>query len=76
MDARINYIFNPQTLVSLIIFVFWLWAAWSTINWKQKELERRIQKLEDLDLDNRLTRMEANLDWIRATLERLDRLHK
>lgn len=70
MDARIDYIFNPQTLVSLVIFVFGLWAAWSNLNWKQKELERRIQKIEDLDLDNRLTRMEANLDWIRATLEK------
>lgn len=75
MDARIDYIFNPQTLVSLIIFVFGVWAAWSSLNWKQKELERRIQKIEALDLDNRLTRMEANLDWIRTTLERLDRLH-
>lgn len=70
MDAWIDYIFNPQTLVSLIIFVFGVWVAWSTLNWKQKELERRIQKIEDLDLDNRLTRMEANLDWIRATLEK------
>ena len=70
MEARINYIFNPQTLVSLIMFVFWLWAAWSKANWDIKELERRIQKIEDLDLDNRLTRMEANLDWIRATLEK------
>ena len=70
MDARLDYIFNPQTLVSMVIFVFGLWAAWSSLNWKQKELERRIQKIEDLDLDNRLTRMEANLDWIRATLEK------
>jgi hypothetical protein len=70
MDARVDYIFNPQTLVSMVMFVFGLWAAWSSLNWKQKELERRIQKIEDLDLDNRLTRMEANLDWIRATLEK------
>lgn len=76
MEARINYIFSPQTLISIVIFVFGLWAAWSSLNWKQRESEKRIQKLEDLDLDNRLTRMEANLDWIRATLERLDRLHK
>lgn len=70
MDERISYIFNPQTLVSLVIFIFGLWAAWTSQSWKIKELERRIQKIEDLDLDNRLTRMEANLDWIRATLEK------
>lgn len=76
MEARISYIFSPQTIISIVIFVFGLWAAWSSLNWKQRDAEKRIQKLEDLDLDNRLTRMEANLDWIRATLERLDRLHK
>lgn len=70
METLVDYIFNPQTLVSLVIFVFGVWVAWSTLNWKQKELERRIQKIEDLDLDNRLTRMEANLDWIRSTLEK------
>ena len=31
----------------------------------------RIEKIENLDLDNRLTRMEANLDWIRSAIEEL-----
>ena len=48
---------------------------WANFNSKLKELDRRIAKIEDLDLDSRLTRMEANLDWIRTTLEKLDRLH-
>lgn len=72
MDARIDYIFNPQTLVSFIIFVFGIGATWSAINNKLKDHDKRIQKMEDLDFDNRLTRMEANLDWIRATLERVE----
>lgn len=76
MEARVDYIFNPQTLVSFIIFVFGVWVAWSTVNAKIRDLEKRLQKIEDLDLDNRLTRMEANLDWIRTTLERFDRLQK
>lgn len=76
MEAIYNYITDPQTVISLIAFIFGVWVAWSNLNWKMRELEKRIEKIEDLDLDSRLTRMEANLDWIRTTLEKLDNLHK
>jgi hypothetical protein len=75
MDQLFNYITNPATIVNLIAFVFGLWVIWANLNAKLKELDRRVTKIEDLDLDSRLTRMEANLDWIRTTLEKLDRLH-
>ena len=75
MDQLFSYITDPATIVNFIAFVFGLWVIWANFNAKQKELDRRISKIEWLDLDSRLTRMEANLDWIRTTLEKLDRLH-
>ena len=75
MEWLFNYITSPDTIVTFIVFVFTLWVTWASLNNKIKELERRIEKIEDLDLDSRLTRMEANLDWIRTTLEKLDKLH-
>ena len=71
MDAFFNYITEPWTIISFIVFVFGLWATWSKLNWKIKELEKRLDKLDELDLDNRLTRMENNIDWIRSALEEL-----
>ena len=75
MEQFYNYITDPWTIVSFVIFVFWLWATWSKLNWKIEEIEKRLDKLDELDLDSRLTRMEANLDWIRTTLEKLEHLH-
>ena len=75
MEQLFNYITSPETIVTFIVFVFSLWVMRANLNSKNIELEKRIQKIEDLDLDSRLTRMEANLDWIRTTLEKLDRLH-
>lgn len=75
MEQLFNYFISPDTLISFIVFVFWLGATYATFNSKQKELEKRIEKIEDLDLDSRLTRMEANLDWIRVTLEKLEKIH-
>lgn len=75
MEQLFSYITSPETVVSFIIFVFTLWWVRSNINGKLKELERRITKLEDLDLDSRLERMQVDLDWIKTTLDELKKKH-
>ena len=73
MDALFNYITSPETIISFIIFVFTLWVMWSNINNKLRELEHRIENLEELDLDSRLTQMQIDLDRIKKTLDELKR---
>ena len=73
MEQLFNYISSPETIVSFIIFVFGLWAVYTSITNKLKELERRVEKIEDLDLDSRLERMQVDLDWIKTTLSELKR---
>lgn len=68
MEILYNYITDPNTIVSLVVFIFWLWAIYSKVIWKLRELEKRIDKIEDLDLDSRLTEIQTNLKWI---MERL-----
>jgi len=72
MEALYNYITQPETIVSFIIFVFTLWVMRSNMNGKLKDLEHRIEKIEDLDLDSRLTKMQTDIDWIRTTLDNLN----
>jgi uncharacterized protein YoxC len=69
MDGIIKYITSPDVIVSFIIFVFWLGATWSNLNAKLKELEKRIDKIEGLDLDARLTEIQTNLRWIMEKLK-------
>ena len=69
MDGIIKYITSPDVIVSFIIFVFWLGATWSNLNVKLKELEKRIDKIEALDLDARLTEIQTNLRWIMEKLK-------
>lgn len=73
MDSIIESILNPSTISSIIFFVFWLWVTRANLNAKQRELEKRIEKIEDLDLDSRLTKMQVDLDWIKTTLDELKR---
>ena len=53
---------------NFIIFVFWLWAVYTNITNRLKDLEHRVTKIEDLDLDSRLTKMQVDLDWIKSFL--------
>lgn len=71
MEDRLIYLTNPANLISLIIFIFTLGVTRSKLNGKIEDLERRISKLEELDLDSRLTQMQIDLDWIKKTLDEL-----
>jgi hypothetical protein len=73
MEELYNYVFNPQTLVSLIMFVFWLGVAWSNLNWRLRDLERRLEKIEEADLDTKLREIKVDLDWIKKELQKLSK---
>ena len=75
MEQLFNYITSPDTMISFIVFVFGLGAIYTSVTWKLKELEKRVEKIEDLDLDSRLERMQVDLDWIKTTLDELKRKH-
>jgi hypothetical protein len=42
--------------------------TWANLNARLKEIEKRVDKIEDLDLDSRLTEIQTNL---RRVIERL-----
>lgn len=67
-NKRKEYITNPARIVSFIVFIFWLWVAYSTIL-------NRIQKLEDFQksvdmvkIESTLTAMQKDIEWIRMNL--------
>ena len=69
MEQFYNYISNPSTIINAVILVFTLWMTWANLNTKLKDLEKRIDKIEDLDLDSRLTEIQTNLKWIMERLK-------
>lgn len=69
MESLFNYITNPATIVNIVVLIFWLWMTRANLNTKLKELEKRIDKIEDLDLDRRLTEIQTNLKRIMEKLK-------
>lgn len=63
-NKRKEYITNPARICSFIIFIFWLWVAYSTIL-------NRIQKLEDFDKSIDMVKIESTLSQIQTDIERI-----
>lgn len=73
MEERRIYLTNPANLVSLVIFIFTLGVTWSKLNWKIEDLERRLQKIEEADLDTKWREIKIDLDWIKKEIEKLSK---
>lgn len=71
MDNLYNYLTDPTTIINAVVLIFTLWVTRANLNTKLKELEKRIEKIEDLDLDSRLTKMQVDLDRIKTVLDEL-----
>lgn len=70
MESLYNYISNPSTLIEVIIFVFWLWATWSNLNGRIKELERKTEEIDWIKIETKLAEIQKDLQWIKEELKK------
>ena len=73
MDAFYEYITNPWTLVSFVVFVFWLWATWSNLNWRIKELEKKTEEIDWIKIETKLAEIQKDLQRIKEELNKSSR---
>jgi HAMP domain-containing protein len=70
MDSLYNYITDPWTLVSFIVFVFWLWATWSNLNGRIKSLEKKTDEIDITKIEIKLAEIQKDLQRIRDELDK------
>ena len=82
MEWLIKYITSPETIITFIVFVFGLWATWSSLNWRIKQLEKENEelraeikeiqrKLDELQkIQQILSHMQADIDRIKKTMQK------
>jgi HAMP domain-containing protein len=70
MDSLYNYITDPWTLVSFVIFVFWLWATWSNLNGRIKSLEEKTDEIDITKIEIKLAEIQKDLQRIRDELDK------
>lgn len=65
-----SYITNPWTIVSFIIFVFWLGVTWSNLNGRVKNLERKTEEIDISKIEAKLAEISTDLQWIKMELKK------
>lgn len=71
MDAFYEYITNPWTIVSFVVFVFSLWAMWSKLNWRIKTLEDKVEELDAAKIEAKLAEILTDLARIKEELKKV-----
>lgn len=73
MDGIYEYITNPANIIGFVVFVFWLGVTWSSLNWRLKDCEKRLEKIEEADLETKLAEIKTDLEWIKRELAKINK---
>lgn len=60
---------EPETIISIVAFIFSLWWVWATLNNRIKELEIKMKEIDGLWLEAKLAQIMTDLEWIKTKLE-------
>jgi len=68
MDIQTR-ILQPQTIISIVSFVFGLWVVRATLNNKIKALEEFKKTIDAIEINEKLARIQTDLDRIKKKRE-------
>ena len=73
MENLYKFISDPSTLIEFLVFVFWLWATWSNLNGRIKNLERKTEEIDIANIETKLAEIQTDLKWIKEELNKSSR---
>ena len=73
MDNLYNFVTDPWTLVEFVVFVFWLWATWSSLNGRIKNLEKKTEEIDVTKIETKLAEIQTDLQRIKEELNKSSR---
>ena len=65
-----EYISNPQVWISFVIFVFWLWVSYATLNSRISAIEKAQAELDAQYIQTTLAQIQTDIQWIKIELQK------
>lgn len=65
-----DYLSSPATRISFIVFVFWIWAVWGTLNSRIEILEKNVSEIDVVSIQSQLSAIQSDLQWIKYQLQK------
>ena len=74
MDGLINYIFTPETLISIISTIIWITVAWTALKGKVEQLERDVKEIQSYEIPIKIIEIQKDIQYMRETQGRIEKL--
>jgi hypothetical protein len=70
MNKWLEYLKTPGTIITLIVFVFWLWWIRASLNFRINKLEEFQHSVDMVEIQSTLTAMQKDIERIRIQLQK------
>lgn len=63
-----EWLSQPWTIWKIIVFIFWLGAIWSSLNYRINALEEFQKEVDVLDLQKSIVAIQKDVEWIKMNM--------
>ena len=70
MSKWLEYLKTPGTIITLIVFIFWLWWIRTSLNFRINKLEEFQHSVDMVEIQSTLTAMQKDIERIRIQLQK------
>lgn len=70
MNSIMEYIFSPETLISIISTVIWVVIAFMSLKGRTDNLEKDVRELQSQELHVKIAEMQKDIQYIREMFDR------
>lgn len=72
---KINYmkewLNQPATIWKIVIFIFWLWVTWSSLNYRISNLEEFQKSVDIVEIQTTLAEIKSDITWIKVNIDKI-----
>ena len=70
MNSRLDYIFSPETLISIVSTIIWVVVAFISLKGRVDNLEKDVRELQSQELHVKIAEMQKDIQYIREMFDR------
>lgn len=70
MEKIKEYLTNPATWISFIVFIFWLWVCYATLNFRLTAVEKWQSEMDVAGIQTSLAQIQTDIQWIKLELQK------
>ena len=70
MESRLDYIFTPSTLISIVSAVVGAAIAWTSLKGRVDSIEKDVKELQSQELHVKIVEMQKDIQYIREMFDR------